>query len=314
MAFILPHEMKNILKLFDSESSSFEAESKPFPFFDLPDLVIYKIVKEYVPILDKVGTLSQIRDFHPYLELTSPRFQRALELFQLVGSIKSGWYMECGKLPTLYHFSVNYIDLNVTLHIFDIQRKNCKLAKQYKKSPQKRSVIFEKFMKFKNSPLLNFVKENEFFVYMFKHQYYIIYFWIFRPQKMLRCSMNYRLYRLRNNTCSMLFKEEYRQTRRLTVILEEDFTVEVHCQLSIGNFPYERFFTTLRPLNFQPCAEKHSYEFDHKLWECQSCKRGSNYVHPVVRQTFLDFDKDDISEVTTLFYVKDEWWKKYFDA
>lgn len=287
------------------KASNSQPESEPFHFFDLPELVIHKILKEYVPVSVKMGVLSQIPDFNPYLQQKSLWFQPTLKLFQLAGSIKSGWYVECDKLPTFYYFLIDYFDLSVTLHYFNIENKKCRIAVQDKKSPKEHSVILERFITFKNFPTLSFVKENDLLVYHYEDKHRNIYFWIFRPKKIVHWSRNRQLYKLRNNTCSML-DEVFYNTSLFTLTLNDDFSVLLQQYQVSQKVISNCFVTVLLPLIFQPCAEKRPYELDNKPWECQSCKKGSNYVHTYFKETFVDFDKNLISEVTTSFYEKEE--------
>lgn len=52
----------------------------PFPFFDLPDLAIQKILKDYVFMSIKMGPLSTIKAFRPYLDLKIVWCQRTLSV------------------------------------------------------------------------------------------------------------------------------------------------------------------------------------------------------------------------------------------
>lgn len=305
MALIPTHELKNILNVFASISDSSAADSnsvtpdsqiEPFPFFNLPELVIQKIIKEFVSVSDKMGALSHIPQFKSYLQLKSLWYPSTLKLFQLTSSFTSGWYLECTDSLALYYFFVNYFDLNVTIHYFNLKSKKLRYAVQGEKWQKKHSAVLQRLDIFFDYPTLCLVNENEIFVYRYeektnKH----IYFWIFRPQKIVRWSKNNRHYRLRNNMCSMLSKE-FCNTRRFTLILKDDYTVELQCRVSKDAIS-ESFVTVLSPLIFQPCVEKCHPELNNKLWVCQSCKEGPNYIHTYYKETYIDVDKDVMSVV-----------------
>lgn len=279
---------------------NFEPESEPFPFFDLPELVIWKILKEYVPVSDKMCVLSQIPEFNPYLQQKSLWFEPTLKLFQLTGSIKSGWYIVNEELPILLYFFVDYFDLSVTIHFFNVKNRNLKIAVQSKKYPKNGLFCLEQLIFFLNYNWVKFVKENEVLVYYYENSCRDIYFWIFKPTKIVRWSRNCQFYRLRNNTCSMLDNND-----KFILTLRDDFSVVLQGYI-LRNGILKYFVTVLLPLTFQPCAEKRPYELDNKPWECQSCKKGPNYVHPELKLTYVDIDKDNILEVKTLFYENEE--------
>lgn len=281
---------------------SFEPESEPFPFFDLPELVIRKILKEYVPVSDKMCVLSQIPEFKPYLQQKSLWFEPTLKLFQLTSSIKSGWYIVYDKLPIFHYFLVDYFDLSVTMHIFHVEDRNNRIAVQYKKWPRKGLFCLEQLIIFLNYPFVNFVKENEVLVYSYEDS---IYFWIFKPTKIVHWSRDCQFYQLINNTCSMLDNND-----KFILTLRDDFSVVLQSYI-LRNGILKYFVTVLLPLTFQPCAEKRPYELDNKPWECKSCKKGPNYAHTNFKMTYVGIDKDNILKVTTLFYENEESVQKY---
>lgn len=302
MAMISTYELKNILNLFasNSDATTVDSQTEPFPFFDLPELVIHKILKEFVSVSDKMGALSHIPEFKSYLQLKSLWHQSTLKVFQLAGSFTSGLYLECGDSLTFYYFFVNYFDLTITIHYFNIKFKNLSYALQGEKRLKKRSAVLESFNRFFDYSTLCLVKENEIFVYRYEENINKnIYFWIFQPQKIVRWSKNNRLYRLRNNMCSMMSKE-FCNNRRFTLTLKDDFSVELQCRVS-KNAISKSFVIILFPLIFQPCAEKCQPKLKNKLWVCQSCKEGPNYIHTYYKETYINVDKNVISMIPILY-------------
>lgn len=142
-----------------------------------------------------------------------------------------------------------------------------------------------------------FVYHDEIFVKGFTKGFYeSIYFWIFRSQKIVRWSENKKLYRLRNNMCSMSSSD-----RRYTLTLKDDFTVELDCRVRTGVKTF-CFSKSLSPLIFQPCFDTIPVDSDVHTSECKSCKRGRNCVHPILRNVYMDVGKESMSLVDTCYH------------
>lgn len=272
---------KEILNMF--VGSGPEAEIQTFNFFDLPELVIEKILKEYVSVTDKAGALAQIPKFKPYLQQKHLWYRPTLEMFRLVGSIKTGWYVECADLHDLYYFSADYLNLTVSIHYFNVKEKMTRIPVNDRVSTGT-SKLIKQLKQFQSHPTLHFVKENDVFVYH-DENFHGVYFWIFLPQKIVRWSENSRLYRLKNNTCSM---GSY--GRRYTLTLKDDFTVD--CRVHVG-VKTSRFCKSLSPLIFQPC-------FDLDESECKSCS--PNCIHPIFRNMYRDVGTESMCLIDTCYY------------
>lgn len=272
--FLSPLEFKEILEKEHKERKSDELPS--FPFFDLPDLVIVKILKEFVPVTDKAGALSRISEFKPYLELKSIWCDQTLQLFQLVGAVTPGWYVDCSNLHLLNHFSVDYFHLTLTIHHFKVYQKEKRIAILCQnKRTRPISDLQDTVNYFRESTLI-LVKD----LLVYEHQLSflnMLYFWIFRPQNIVRWSRNPKLYRLRNNECFISDKK-----RVFTLTLNPDSTLRLKCGGSNS---------VLSPLFFQLCT-------NIQPWKCcKSCSQ--NCVHTTFRQTYSHVCKDTVSILET---------------
>lgn len=307
--FLLPFEFKEILKQRisedkDSSHSDCHPQTEPFPFFHLPELVIEKILKEYVPVTDKAGILSQIPEFKPYLELKSLWFHSTLQLFQWVGSITPGWYVDCSKLYVLYYFSVDYFDLTFTIHHFHVGVKDKRVAIQEKIYPRPLSNLYNTLKYFQCNSTLTLVKEKDLLVYEYEECCTTtIFFWIFRPQNIVRWSQSPTLYRIRNKKC--FISDKRLNGRKITLVLNDDFTVALHSQVRKG-VRSETVYKTLLPLYFQPCAAGIGPNADDDVQhsKCTTCRMDPNCVHVMFKETIVDVSNDSVWIVDTEYVRK----------
>lgn len=337
---ISPQAFKGILKKHtfhknDSvkHSCNSKPEIEPFPFFNLPELVIVKIIKEYMPVTDKMGALSKIPEFQHYLESKALWFQPSLQLFQLVGFIQPGWYVNCSNLHLLYYVNVNYYDLSFTVHHFDVRDHQTRIPVKCNKFKNPYFEIPSDVIRDYFSLIL--IEEKNFFVYKYKECCRYVYFWIFRSQKIIRCSQSPKLYQLKNNKCSIMDKlfSSLNIRRYILTFNEDDCTLLIKCQtrqnvysqnlsvlynwrfhscaigyysghIGLDNQPEDG--SVLYPLHFQPCAEMGSDEFNNEIAECKTCKKGPNCIHTVFKETYVDFDKDTSAIVDTIYFKSSE--------
>lgn len=103
-------------------------EDKPFQFFDLPVLVQEKILRQYVPVLTKIDTLSQIPHFSDLLRCRSSWLNVSDEFAQLIPIlrlIQEGMYvLEADDLPKHgYYVSKGTSGNTITFTLFCINKK-----------------------------------------------------------------------------------------------------------------------------------------------------------------------------------------------
>lgn len=82
----------------DNQTDLFE----PFPFFDLPKVVQWKFLRQYVPVLTEIHTLAQLPEFSDLLHTRSSWFNVSDEFAQLIPilySLREGLYVTSKDLP-----------------------------------------------------------------------------------------------------------------------------------------------------------------------------------------------------------------------
>lgn len=284
----------SFLKKYASDNDCKPQE--PFPFFNLPDLVIQKILKEYVPVSDKAGALSQIPEFAPYLIRKCLWFPSTLKFYHHVDSLKTGWYVNSHDLDYQFYVCVNYFDFTVTVYHFNIKYRHTHVIRIDKTKIEKcrRTSSLQRFQ-----DTLISVKRDDFLVYPFKCSPVDTYFWFFRPQNVVYTSCSSKVYVFKNNQCLLVNPSFHSGTVNFT--FKEDSTAILKCQdhkdLENDSCPMN-FGKLLSPLSFELCTEMGS---DDRPSKCTSCTKGPSCVHPVLKETFTNFDENRVSIVRTSY-------------
>lgn len=89
------------------EQVSWMQEEKSFPFFDLPEVVQWKILREYVPVLTKTHTLGQVSQFSDLLRTRSAWVNVSAEYSELVsvlGKLQEGLYVKSEEFPKFGYY------------------------------------------------------------------------------------------------------------------------------------------------------------------------------------------------------------------
>lgn len=262
-----------------------------FPFFDLPDLVISKILKEFVPVHDKANTLSQMPEFEPYLSRKSLWFQPTLKLFNVVKSLKHGWYVDYNNIHNRYYVSVDYFNLEFTIHSFCSDFAGVRTTKHTEKLYHPLSsvqAVVEKFQSLRLTP----VKQNDVLVYHWctRQPYRDVFFWIFRSLKVVRTSFMAEKYQLNQNKC--LLSNDLLYCHNVLLTLNEDLSIEL-CEETCGDLSCEKCNSKYRqerdnvllPLIFQPCDK-----VDPTGWMIDSPR----FIYAVSKLTFTEFEKENV--------------------
>lgn len=284
---------------FDSDTP----EEKSFPFFNLPDLVISKILKEYIPVTDKVDTLSQMPEFEPYLSRKSLWFQSTLKLFRLVKSLKSGWYVDYDNVHNRYYISVDYFNLNFTIHSFCSKFSGVQTIKHTEKLYRPLSSIEAVVKKFQSLSLIP-VEQNDVLVYHWttRHPYRDVFFWIFRSLNVVRTSFIADEYQLKQNKC--LISNDLMHSHYVLLTLKEDLSIEICCE-TCGNLSCRRCKhkyrqegdNVLLPLIFRPCDKVDPMDFS----KCKCMMDNSRFIHAVSKLTFTEFQKENVLVINSHF-------------
>lgn len=295
--------------------SSSERNKELFPFFNLPELVVEKILKEYISVSDK-AILSQMPEFKSYYELRYFWFQPTLHLFELVRSLKPGWYLDYENLDTRYYITIDYFNLSFNIYIFCIALGDCRSPLHIgpiQKNLSQMQVIVNKI---NENNTFTLAKENDILVYHLRRQdltdmlntfscryiyIYCTYFWILRPQKQIFWPQNNTYYPLKNNKC--VIPNGIVDSYNVVLKLNDDFTVRVY---QVKRFTKQLKLssnilcdTILSPLSFQICNDDFSSDQESN---CKSCKNNPNSIHPICRQTFKYINENNVSMSVTHFY------------
>lgn len=285
-------------------SNKDHVETEPFPFFDLPEDVIEKILKEYVPVSEKAGALSEIPAFKQYLDRERVWCTSTLKLFQLMGSIKPGWYVTASDLRFLRYLFVDYFHLSVTIYYFDVAIKQARTLIRGSRHYDS----FETFLKFRcEEPL---VPVKDLFVYECNSFSFPIHFWIFKSQNFVHWRQgkdwqwsSFGFFQLKNDECFIL--DENVHPHPLSLTLQKDLTVVLKCATSEKPC-YQNVYTVVTPLSFQLCDEldivRRYVLFRLRSSECTSCELGVNYVHPRFKETFVDIERNTAVVSDTVFF------------
>lgn len=317
--FILPDILKTFLKLSSScqEDSSYEGE--PFPFFDLPEVVIDKILKEYVPVTDKAGALSEIPIFKQYLTRKSLWYPSSLHFFEQTRKIKPGWYVKSDDLRYVRYYAVDYFDLTVTVYYFYVNSKQTTVPvyrRQYQR--RRRYTSLDLFRNYGYSNILTWI--NTLLVYECHSFSRPLHFWIFRPDNYVRWPQDMTLqdeddseamgwpesigvYTLVFNKCAIL--DENVHPHPILLTLKEDLSVILQCAKpkDAQQKVCKEIYTELVPLTFQLCKQKGHSRPDLIPMECATCERGEHFVHPTWRETFLDIKRKTAVTQETMYFT-----------
>lgn len=284
----------NALSNFKDNFHSDTPEIKSFPFFDLPDLVISKILKEYVPVTDKVDTLSQIPEFEPYLSRKGLWFQPTLKLFHTVKSMKPGWYVDYDNLHNRYYVSINYFNLNFMIHSFCSRFSGFQPIQYTRKCYHPLSnvqAVVEKFNYFNLTP----VEPNDVLVYHWstRHPYRDIFFWIFRSQNVVRTSFTDKEYCMEQNKCLIL--NDLIHDHYILLTLKNDLSIVFCCETcgdlscrKCKNAPKEKV-NVLSPLLFHICDKIDPIDLSKYKGPINN-----SFIQAVSKLTFTDFDKENV--------------------
>lgn len=280
-----------------NELSNFNA-SESFPFFNLPDLVISKILKEFVPVTDKAETLSQMKEFKPYISRKSMWFQSTLNLFHLTKSIKLGWYVDPDNIHNRYYLSVDYFNLNFTIHSFCSRFSGVPIIQHTEKlyrPPSSVEAVVKKFSSFGLFP----VEENEVLMYhwLTQHPYRDIFFWINRSFNVIRASFSNKLYPLQQDMCRIYNGLMHRH--EVLLVIKEDLSLEICCEkcgdLSCIHEKCEcplknNYNYNLLPLIFHACDKINPTDF----YKCKCRTDSSRTIYAVSKLTFTEFEKENV--------------------
>lgn len=257
-------------------------DKEPFPFFDLPDVVILKILKEYLPVTDKAGALSQIETFQPYLSLNSVWHQPSLNLYHLVGGIEPGWYVDRRSLPNRYHFSIDYVHLTCTISSFCTELTGSRQLEDFNAgilSLSNERRILETFQEFN----LTRIQEKNILVYRYEREHFEnVCFWIFVKENIVCCLTQCNQYSLKDNEC-VIPKNVGFHNHDITLILQKDGIVLLKCRDGGKCHTIQ-----LAPLTFQLCD---TLPAPHRKMSCS--REIPNSLHAASTVTFSDFDDED---------------------
>lgn len=290
-------------KIYPSNKDHVTCETEPFPFFDLPEEIIEKILKEYVPVSEKAGTLSEIPTFKQYLARERVWCSSTLKLFKLMGSIKPGWYVTSNNLRFSRCLLVDYFHLSVTIYYFDLTIKQARMPVHGSRHYDS----FETFLKFQFEEPLVSVKDV--LVYECHSFSFPIHFWIFKSPNCVRWRQGKdwqwsSFGRLKNNVCFIL--DENVHPHPLSLTLQKDLTVVLKCAVTPEKPCYQNVYTVVTPLSFQLCDEMDILRrpglFRFRPSECTSCEQGVNYVHPRLKETFVDIESNTKVVSHTIFF------------
>lgn len=315
-----------VFVLLDDAAKTFSNSSgKAFPFFDLPEVIIEKVIREFIPVAEKVSTLLKIPEFQAYLVRKRLWYPLTLNFFHQIDSILPGWYMVVGNLTKPHYIDVDYLKLSVTIYYFDITTKNARIPVATKSYQRERpNTSLDSFQQCLAKKFLTPVQE---FLAYENYECFII-FWIFKPQDFVRWPdevwwtkdvywpENSRIYPMSNNECHIFDKNVHRHP--ISLILHADKTVLLKC---VDFQCQDNFYLELTPLTFQLCKETcfsewiscpkaPSYLHPVCTTECTSCPKAPSYVHPTRKETFTDIDHS-VSIRETVFLTEIEQAQNY---
>lgn len=306
--FMLPHRLKKILKKPAPFQEPANEEGEPFPLFQLPELVIDKILKDYIPVIDK-KMLSKIPEFKQYLLRQSLWYPSSLNFLKCVGYIQPGWHVNSDNFRYIRYFDVDYVSLSVTMHLFYITKKHTRIPVTKKeKRWHLKDTLLAHYPKYVSNDI--FIPLREFLIYECLSLWPTISFWIFKPQQIVYWKQGecfekgkepkaIELYHLTQNQCFILDQGVHPHPISLT--LKQDLTVVLQCATAKERF-CDKLFTVLTPLSFQLCREMGSRKLDNPPTECTSCEKGVNFVHPLLKKTFVNVKRKRVTLIHTFYF------------
>lgn len=255
-----------------------------FPFFDLPDVVIRKILKEYVPVSDKACVLSQIEDFQPYLALNSMWYQPTLTLYRCMKGLESGWYIAPRDPYNWYYVSVDYFNLTLTVRSFCILFKDSTTLRCVKIRHFSCSEVESFLQSFRNLNVIH-VHEQSILVYRLKVERILpTVCWIVVQENIVYWRNSCNPYLLEQNKC-FIPKWDVSHDHGITLTLESDRTVVINCNVSSDQKCDNEINIRLRPISFQLC--------DHPF-PAPACGKSSDILHAFSIVTFSNFEKRQV--------------------
>ena len=246
-----------------------------FPFFDLPDVVIRKILREYLSMSDKRYVLSRISEFNQLFSMNSFWFSEASRNFyNLLSLTTPGYYIHKRSLKFRYYISFDAQNLTLTISQFEnfspVPSEPLGIIETKYSTRFMMISSLKKFRKFYK--LINEEEEDDFLIYRYRY----CCFSIQRSQNIVRWGNWKKTYLLsEDNECFIPYD-------RVTLILEADNTVI----FKEGGYPSEviypfssgRILATLKPITFQV---RQNNALCHKSITHENCS-----------VTFSDTDKD----------------------
>lgn len=287
----------NVVSNFKNDSNSSEA----FPFFDLPDLVISKILKEYVPVNDKVDTLSQIPEFEPYVSRKSIWYRSSLKMFHLAKSLKPGWYVDYDNLHNRYYVSIDYVNLNFTIHSFCSRYPGFQTY-LYTENLNRPLSHVEAVVETFNWINLTPVERNDVLVYHWStlHPFRNVFVWIFRSLNIVRTSFSAIKYPFEKNK-SIIFNECLHK-HSILLTLKDDLSVVFHCE-TCGDLSCPKCINkpqnenVVLPLIFRVCNKIDPTEFS----KCKCIVNSTRIMYAVSKLTFTEFEKENVLVLNSHF-------------
>lgn len=280
-------DFKKLLKTYVLKPSSTDAADPPFPFFRLPELVINKILRDYVPVSVKAGALSRLPPFQTYLAQKHVWWDSTLQFYRQVQAVIPGWYVDPENWYRRYYVSVNDLDLKVTIYHFEVKGHRFSKKAVYKgiRQVSREKCHFNQFQD--DSPFIR-IQENDLLMYPYDGMY----LWFFRPHSIV---YNPKVQLSKNNQC-LLVNPPFHHTNVLFTF-QDVGSATLTCQ----DYPRKCAFTeTIKPLSFVLCPEMGT----EKPSECPPCRIGFHWEHPEVKETYVNFDNDQVSVIRTEYQYK----------
>lgn len=287
---------KVALKLPNLEDTVSDKMHESFPFFNLPDVVIRKILKEYIPVPDKANALSEIEAFQPYLALNSVWYQPSLTLYRLMEGLEPGWYVGRNDPYVWYHVSVDYFNLTLTFFTFCILFSDSKDLRHTSKTSVSCSNVKQALEIFRNFNVIRYHPHN-ILMYRLKRKCYALptFCWIFVQENIVFWRDRYKPYPLKQNQC-FIPEWEAIHDHGMILTLEKDGTVIINCPVSSNKkCNYE---IRLSPILFQVCD---------KTFLIPTSVEAPNILHAHSTLTFSNFGNDPLY-MTCKQFLKNTYW------
>lgn len=273
-------------------------EKEPFLFFNLPHLVIMKILKEYVPVNEKAGVLSQILEFQLFLNDKNLWYEPTLNLFHFVQFVIPGWYIDKNNIFTRYYFSVDYFNLSFSIQSF-LCTRNYFLTTGKFKYVNKRPIPFSKVKtivrKFEHFAFIS-IEENDVLTYCIERNGLTYCFWIYMSQRIVYWLNKRNRKYLKNNKCSIP-RSWATHKHAVYLTLRDDLTVVLECQVDQDDddFVFNDCYKVLSPVSFQLYKEIYLNEQDMQSSEDIRFKNNEYVIFPVTSLTFSNIRWPNVS-------------------